>query len=107
MAKFHRTDLVIFSHSTEGKTLSYSRINMVWANMHKHFMGTGGSRTVPLTNAIRFFFLLHHSYISLTGNEISIPICYIDYGSWVCMLVWDTLEKEIFHARFNQQLLKL
>ena len=29
MAKFHRTDLVIFSHSREGKTWSYSRINRV------------------------------------------------------------------------------
>ena len=28
-AKFHRTDLVIFSHSREGKILSYSRINAV------------------------------------------------------------------------------
>ena len=27
MEKSHRTDLVIFSHSTERKTLSYSRIN--------------------------------------------------------------------------------
>ena len=29
IAKFHRTDLVIFSHSREGKTPSYSQINMV------------------------------------------------------------------------------
>ena len=29
IAKFHRTDLVIFSHSREGKTLSCSQINMV------------------------------------------------------------------------------
>ena len=28
-AKFHRTNLVICSHSKEGKTLSYSQINMV------------------------------------------------------------------------------
>ena len=28
IAKFHRTDLVICSHSREGKTPSYSRINM-------------------------------------------------------------------------------
>ena len=30
VAKFHRADLVTFSHSREGKTLSYSRINAVW-----------------------------------------------------------------------------
>ena len=30
IAKFHKTDLVICSHSREGKTLSYSRINMVF-----------------------------------------------------------------------------
>ena len=29
IAKFHRTDLVISSHSIEGKILSYSRINTV------------------------------------------------------------------------------
>ena len=29
IAKFYRTDLVICSHSTEGKTLSFSRINTV------------------------------------------------------------------------------
>ena len=29
IAKFHRTDLVICSHSREGKTLSYSQINTV------------------------------------------------------------------------------
>ena len=29
IAKFHRTDSVIGSHSGEGKILSYSRINMV------------------------------------------------------------------------------
>ena len=28
IAKFHRTDLVIFSYFREGKTLSHSRINM-------------------------------------------------------------------------------
>ena len=28
IAKFHRTDLVICSHSREEKTLSYSKINM-------------------------------------------------------------------------------
>ena len=28
-AKFHWTDLVIYSHSREGKTLSYSRINRI------------------------------------------------------------------------------
>ena len=28
-AKFHKTGLVICSHSKEGKTLSYSRINLV------------------------------------------------------------------------------
>ena len=32
IAKFHRTDLVTFSHSREGKTPSYSRINMVHKN---------------------------------------------------------------------------
>ena len=29
VAKFHRTDSVICSHSREGKTLSYSQINTV------------------------------------------------------------------------------
>ena len=29
IAKFHRTDLVIVGHSTEGKTLSYNQINTV------------------------------------------------------------------------------
>ena len=29
VAKLHRTDLVICSHSREGKTPSYSQINMV------------------------------------------------------------------------------
>ena len=29
IAKFYRTDLVIYSHSREGKTLSYSHINTV------------------------------------------------------------------------------
>ena len=29
IAKFHRSDLVICSNSREGKTLSYSQINMV------------------------------------------------------------------------------
>ena len=29
IAKFHRTDLVICSHSREGRTPSYSQINMV------------------------------------------------------------------------------
>ena len=29
IAKFHRTDLIICSHSREGKTLSNSRINIV------------------------------------------------------------------------------
>ena len=29
VAKFHRTDLVIYSHSGEGKALSYSQINIV------------------------------------------------------------------------------
>ena len=29
IAKFQRTDLVIYSHSREGKTLSYSQINIV------------------------------------------------------------------------------
>ena len=30
LAKLHRTDLVICSHSREGKTLSYSRMNMAF-----------------------------------------------------------------------------
>ena len=30
MVKFHRTDVVICSHSREGKTLSYSQINTVY-----------------------------------------------------------------------------
>ena len=30
MVKFHRTDIVICSHSREGKTLSYSRINTAY-----------------------------------------------------------------------------
>ena len=30
VAKFQRTDLAIYSHSREGKTLSYSQINMVY-----------------------------------------------------------------------------
>ena len=38
IAKFHRTDLVIFSHSKEGKTLFYSRINMVQRVMQRKFM---------------------------------------------------------------------
>ena len=29
IAKFYRTNIVIFSHSREGRTLSYSQINMV------------------------------------------------------------------------------
>ena len=32
IAKFHRTDLVICSQSREGKTPSYSQINMVFNN---------------------------------------------------------------------------
>ena len=31
-ANFHRTDSVIFSHSREGKTLSYSQINTILLN---------------------------------------------------------------------------
>ena len=38
IAKFRRTDLVIYSHSREGKTLSYSRINMVPKNTAIFFM---------------------------------------------------------------------
>ena len=30
IAKFHWTDLIIYSHSREGKTASYSQINMVF-----------------------------------------------------------------------------
>ena len=33
IAKFHRTDLLICSHSGEGKTLSYSRINMAFSSL--------------------------------------------------------------------------
>ena len=29
IAKFYRVDFVIYSHSRDGKTLSYSQINMV------------------------------------------------------------------------------
>ena len=29
IANFHGTDLVIYSHSREGKTLLYSQINMI------------------------------------------------------------------------------
>ena len=37
ISKFHRTDLYICSHSREGKTLSYSRINMVLFPLGKDF----------------------------------------------------------------------
>ena len=36
-AKFHMTDLVIWGHSIEGRTLSYSRINMVGLPLISHF----------------------------------------------------------------------
>ena len=36
IAKFHRTDLVICSHSGERKILSYSRINMVLVYVQLH-----------------------------------------------------------------------
>ena len=39
IAKFHRTDLVICSQSREGKTQSYSRINMVCKD-HKQYLHT-------------------------------------------------------------------
>ena len=35
-AKFHRTDLVICSHSRKGKTSSYSQINTVNRDLAKH-----------------------------------------------------------------------
>ena len=35
IAKFHRTDLVVCSHSREVKTQSYSQINMVLFNFYE------------------------------------------------------------------------
>ena len=37
IAKYHRTDKVICSHSREGKTLSYSKINTVQNQMPSVF----------------------------------------------------------------------
>ena len=41
IAKFHRTDLVICSHSTERETLSYSQINMVFMGTMKTYQDEG------------------------------------------------------------------
>ena len=41
ISKFYRTDLVICSHSREGKTPSYSQINMVtalWIHVSYHYL---------------------------------------------------------------------
>ena len=45
IAKFHRTDLVIYSHSKEKKTLSYSRINIVYALGVLYFIKGGASKS--------------------------------------------------------------
>ena len=37
VAKFHRTDKVIYSHSREGKTLLFSQINMVNTVFKRYF----------------------------------------------------------------------
>ena len=38
IAKIHRTDLVICSHSREGQTLSYRRINTVYYHLYPSFL---------------------------------------------------------------------
>ena len=48
IVKFLRTDSVICSHSREGETPSYSRINRVYMNMHsKHVIGVTMYFTQP------------------------------------------------------------
>ena len=63
IAQIHRTGIVTCSHSTEGKTSSYSRINMVHAKMAVDRYLELGWMTYHFTS----FFTVFQSY-----------------GKWVC-----------------------
>ena len=47
IAKFHRPGLVICSHSSEGKTLSYRQINMVNIESEMQNIAVISNQTVP------------------------------------------------------------
>ena len=48
-AKLHRTDLIICTHSKEGNTSSYSRINMVGQNKTQELLLNGVGIIVGLS----------------------------------------------------------
>ena len=52
IAKFHRTDLLIFSHTREGKTPSYSQINKV-----QEFHTNGNAKNTVNSHYLEDWFL--------------------------------------------------
>ena len=86
IAKFHRTDLVTFSHSREGKTQAYNQVNTVYL---AHLVEGTGKSYSSLDNDIESafasalktpFYVKNVVKISVIGQVLSYELAYMWTG---------------------------
>ena len=88
IAKFHRIDLVLCNHSSEGKTPSYSRIYMVGSQKKLFSLGFNGRKTEIYTHTPKYWITSPVAVKILTFEFVCVTV-WCHYGSfWCTLFIW-------------------